>query len=398
MFQLNDQQLDGIKKIIKWYFSETYRKNYFVCSGKAGSGKSTIVSIAIKMLGIPLQNVIFCTLTGKASLVLRIKGNPSNTIHKTFYSVFKTRNSFGFHLKKHIDPTIKLIVVDEAAMVPQPMVEDILSFGTPVLFLGDHNQLPPIFGSNKVMVPEACDVRLTKVMRQSDSSGILTLADMAIEGAQIPLGQYNASRVVRYRDVIDEMYKYDMIVTYSNATRRIVNQMVRNQLGRTSIYPEKDDKLLCLMNNYTYQLDYEDIPIYVINGLMGRANEDSTIINDDNLELCNLKFTPDFLPKEEKYQFNVKCYMEIFEQYQKDIKKDAFIQALYDDTLDDEYLGNIAMVDYGYSATCHRLQGSEFKNILVLASDFKGPQDVYQKWLYTAITRAKESVTVAFDI
>lgn len=398
MFQLNDQQLDGIKKIIKWYFSETYKKNYFVCSGKAGSGKSTIVSIAIKMLGIPLQNVIFCTLTGKASLVLRIKGNPSNTIHKTFYSVFKTRNSFGFHLKKHIDPTIKLIVVDEAAMVPQPMIEDILSFGTPVLFLGDHNQLPPIFGSNKVMVPEACDVRLTKVMRQSDSSGILTLADMAIEGLQIPLGQYNASKVVRYSDIIDEMYKYDMVVTYSNATRRIVNQMIRNQLGRTSIYPEKGDKLLCLMNNYTYQLDYEDIPIYVINGLMGQANEDSTIVNDDHLELCNLKFTPDFLPKEEKYQFNVKCYMEIFEQYQKDIKKDAFIQALYDDTLDDEYLGNIAMVDYGYSATCHRLQGSEFKNILVLASDFKGSQDVYQKWLYTAITRAKESVTIAFDI
>lgn len=398
MFQLNDQQLDGIKKIIKWYFSETYRKNYFVCSGKAGSGKSTIVSIAIKMLGIPLQNVIFCTLTGKASLVLRIKGNPSNTIHKTFYSVFKTRNSFGFHLKKHIDPTIKLIVVDEAAMVPQPMVEDILSFGTPVLFLGDHNQLPPIFGSNKVMVPEACDVRLTKVMRQSDSSGILTLADMAIEGAQIPLGQYNASKVVRYSDIIDEMYKYDMIVTYSNATRRIVNQMVRNQLGRTSVYPEKGDKLLCLMNNYNYQLDYEDIPIYVINGLMGYTSEDSTIINDDNLELCNLKFTPDFLPKDEKYQFNVKCYMEIFEQYQKDIKKDAFIQALYDNTLDDEYLGNITMVDYGYASTCHKLQGSEAKNVLVLASDFKGPQDVYQKWLYTAITRAKESVTVAFDI
>lgn len=398
MFQLNDQQLDGIKKIIKWYFSETYRKNYFVCSGKAGSGKSTIVSIAIKMLGIPLQNVIFCTLTGKASLVLRIKGNPSNTIHKTFYSVFKTRNSFGFHLKKHIDPTIKLIVVDEAAMVPQPMVEDILSFGTPVLFLGDHNQLPPIFGSNKVMVPEACDVRLTKVMRQSDSSGILTLADMAIEGKQIPLGQYNASKVVRYSDIIDEMYKYDMIVTYSNATRRIANQMVRNQLGRTSVYPEKGDKLLCLMNNYNYQLDYEDIPIYVINGLMGYTSEDSTIINDDNLELCNLKFTPDFLPKDEKYQFNVKCYMEIFEQYQKDIKKDAFIQALYDNTLDDEYLGNIAMVDYGYSVTCHRAQGSEYKNVLILASDFKGPQDVYRNWLYTAITRAKESVTVAFDI
>lgn len=367
-------------------------------SGVAGSGKSTIVSIAIKMLGIPLQNVIFCTLTGKASLVLRIKGNPSNTIHKTFYSVFKTKNSFGFHLKKHIDPTIKLIVVDEAAMVPQPMVEDILSFGTPVLFLGDHNQLPPIFGPNKIMVPGMCDTRLTQVMRQSDSSGILILANMAIQGLPIKLGQYNASKVVRYSDIYDKMHEYDMIITYSNGTRRVVNHLVRQQLGRKSIYPEKGDKLICLMNNYNYQIEYEDIPIYVINGLVGYAETPSKTIADGSLELCNFEFVPEFLPNEPQYRFNIKCFMEIFEQYSKDIRKEAFIQAMYDDSVDEEKLGSIAMVDYGYAITCHKSQGSEAKNVLVLASDFKGSQDTYNKWLYTAITRAKDSVTVAFDI
>ena len=102
---LNTEQLESIRKMITWYYKDSYKKHWFVQIGGAGTGKSTIVSIAIKMLGIPMNNVIFCTLTGKASLVLRIKGNPSNTIHKTFYSVYKTRNSFGFHLKKHIDPT-----------------------------------------------------------------------------------------------------------------------------------------------------------------------------------------------------------------------------------------------------------------------------------------------------
>lgn len=350
------------------------------------------------MLGIPSQNVIFCTLTGKASLVLRVKGNPSNTIHKTFYSVFKTRNSFGFHLKKHIDSSIKLIVVDEAAMVSQPMIEDILSFGTPVLFLGDHNQLPPIFGANKMMTLENADVRLTQAMRQSDSSGILTLANMAINGEPMNIGQYGASKVVRYNDIYDKMQDYDMILTYSNGTRRAVNQIVRQQLGRKSIYPEKGDKLICLANNYNYQIDYDDIPIYVINGLIGICQEDATISSEESLELCNVNFIPDFLPAEDKYKFNLKCFMEIFEQYAKDVRKDAFIQALYDDSLDDETLGNIAMVDYGYGLTVHKSQGSEAKNVLVLASDFKGPVDTYNKWLYTAITRGKESVTVAFDI
>jgi exodeoxyribonuclease-5 len=392
---LNTEQLESIRKMITWYYKDSYKKHWFVQVGGAGTGKSTIVSIAIKMLGIPMNNVIFCTLTGKASLVLRIKGNPSNTIHKTFYSVYKTRNSFGFHLKKHIDPTIKLIVVDEAAMVSQPMVEDILSFGTPTLFLGDSNQLPPIFGANKIMLPENADGRLTKPMRQSDSSGILDLAVKAINGEEIPFGQYKASKVVRLQDVIDDMYKYDMILTYSNATRRLVNRVVRNQLGFTSIYPQKGDKLLCLMNNYRYCIDYDDIPIYLINGLVGYAETDWNEIDYNGMSVGNFKFRPEFI---ENDCFDVKCFMEIFEQYTKDIKKDPFISELYDENIDDESLGDIGMIDYGYGLTVHKSQGSEAKNVLVLASDFKGPPDVYNKWLYTAVTRAKESVTIAYDI
>ena len=352
------------------------------------------------MLGIPLQNVIFCTLTGKASLVLRVKGNPSNTIHKTFYSVFKTRNSFGFHLKKHIDSSIKLIVVDEAAMVSQPMIEDILSFGTPVLFLGDHNQLPPIFGANKMMTLENADVRLTQAMRQSDSSGILTLANMAINGEPMNIGQYGASKVVRYSDIYDKMQDYDIVLTYTNATRRVVNHIIRQHIGRTSVYPEKGDKILCKMNNYNYLVQYDDIPVYLINGMIGIVNENAKIENDVT-EYCRLNFTPDFLTQygdKDEYKFNVKCFADVFEQYTKDPRKEPFIQMLYDDSIDDDTLGEIGLIDFGYGVTVAASQGSEWKNVLVLASDFKGPVDTYKKWLYTAVTRGKESVTVAFDI
>jgi exodeoxyribonuclease-5 len=232
-------------------------------------------------------------------------------------------------------------------------------------------------------------------MRQSDSSGILDLAVKAINGEEIPFGQYKASKVVRLQDVIDDMYKYDMILTYSNATRRLVNRVVRNQLGFTSIYPQKGDKLLCLMNNYRYCIEYEDIPIYLINGLVGYAENDWQEIDYNGMSVGNFKFRPEFI---ENDCFDVKCFMEIFEQYTKDIKKDPFISELYDENIDDESLGDIGMIDYGYGLTVHKSQGSEAKNVLVLASDFKGPPDVYNKWLYTAVTRAKESVTIAYDI
>ena len=135
MITLNDQQLDAVKKCVRWYFTDSVYKHYFTIFGLAGTGKSTVLSIIIKMLGLNNQDVIFCTLTGKAALVLRMKGNPANTVHKTFYSVFKTRTSFGFNLKRHINPNIKLIVVDEVSMITEKMLQDILSFGIPTICL-----------------------------------------------------------------------------------------------------------------------------------------------------------------------------------------------------------------------------------------------------------------------
>ena len=76
------------------------------------------------MLGIPFNDVIFATLTAKAALVLRLKGNPANTIHRTFYSVYKTKNSFNFSLKKRIASNIKLIVIDESSMINDAMLND----------------------------------------------------------------------------------------------------------------------------------------------------------------------------------------------------------------------------------------------------------------------------------
>jgi exodeoxyribonuclease-5 len=45
--------------------------------------------------------------------------------------------------------------------------------------------------------------------------------------------------------------------------------------------------------------------------------------------------------------------------------------------------------DFGYVITCHKSQGSEFDNILVYNQPI-GRGIERQRWLYTAITRAKK--------
>jgi exodeoxyribonuclease-5 len=395
---LNDQQLDAIKKIVKWYFCNSSERNYFCCFGYAGTGKSTVVNIAIKMLGLPLSDVIFCTLTGKASLVLRMKGNPSNTIHRTFYSVFKKGNSFLFSLKRKIPSNVKLIVIDEVSMVTKNMLNDILGFGVPTLCLGDPGQLLPVGAPNMFLEhPELANVFLTKVMRQDDSSGILELANLA-RNEQLPeYREYKLSKVVQFNDVIDDVDKYDMVVCYSNKMRRYLNKFIRTKKGYTSIYPQKGEKIVCLMNNYNYCIEYEDVPINIVNGMVGICNKDSIIIDENNMELVNIDFTPDFLTEKNimgNLHINSKAFCEIFEQYEKDISKEAFIEELYNDSIEDDKLGEVCMIDFGYAITCHKSQGSEADNVLVIVEP-NIPKHMFFKWLYTGITRAKKSVTVA---
>jgi exodeoxyribonuclease-5 len=364
----------------------------------AGTGKSTVVNIAIKMLGLPLSDVIFCTLTGKASLVLRMKGNPSNTIHRTFYSVFKKGNSFLFSLKRKIPSNVKLIVIDEVSMVTKNMLNDILGFGVPTLCLGDPGQLLPVGAPNMFLEhPELANVFLTKVMRQDDSSGILELANLA-RNEQLPeYRDYKLSKVVHFDDVMDDVDKYDMVVCYSNKMRRYLNKFIRTKKGYTSVYPQKGEKIVCLMNNYNYCIEYEDVPINIVNGMVGICNKDSIIIDENNMELVNIDFTPEFLIEKNimgNLRINSKAFCEIFEQYEKDISKEAFIEELYNDSIEDDKLGEVCMIDFGYAITCHKSQGSEADNVLVIVEP-NIPKHMFFKWLYTGITRAKKSVTVA---
>lgn len=400
MFQLNNQQLDAVKSCVKWYFTQCFDKIYFAIGGIAGSGKSTVVSIIIKMLGLSNNDVIFCTLTGKASLVLRMKGNPSNTIHKTFYSVFKKGNSFLFSLKKRIPSTIKLIVVDEVSMVTAKMLEDILSFRVPTICLGDSGQLPAVGATNFIMEnpQKYWDVFLTIAMRQDDTTGVLDLACLARNNQLPEYGKYKNSLVCHLSDVEENLHKYDMVVCYSNAMRRKLNMVIRYKLGFSdSVYPKKGEKIVCLMNNYNYGMEYEDIPIYIVNGMIGICNKDTELEQYGDMEVCNLNFTPDFLVDKNtagNLNFDTKCFAEIFEQYTKDVEKQAFIEELCDNSIDDEKLGNVCMIDFGYAATVHKMQGSEANNVLVIVEQ-NIPSNIYFRWLYTGITRAKQSVTVA---
>ena len=61
---------------------------------------------------------------------------------------------------------------------------------------------------------------------------------------------------------------------------------------------------------------------------------------------------------------------------------------------------SFAIMDFGYCITVHKSQGSEWDKLILFEEGkyiWSKDPDGYARWLYTAVTRAKESVFIVTD-
>src|SRR5437588_6806206 len=163
--------------------------------GYAGTGKTTLARhLAAHLDG----EVKFAAFTGKAALVMRAKGCAgASTIHSLIYRARESgEETPNFELWDD-SPASKaaLIVIDECSMVDAELGRDLMSFGVPVLVLGDPAQLPPIAGGGFFTDAEP-DAMLTEVHRQAQDDPIVRMSMDIREGRELEVGRYGESEVV----------------------------------------------------------------------------------------------------------------------------------------------------------------------------------------------------------
>lgn len=380
-----DQQKEALINTKKWW--KTKYKQVWEISGAAGTGKTTIVYMLIEELGLPHDDVLFMAYIGKATLALARKGNRAQTIHSAIYdivdvpktdadgNVIRTQNrdvmTKAFVKKDHLPSNIQLIVLDEGAMVSEKIAKDILSFDIPVIVLGDMNQLPPVFGESYFL--HHPDVILTEPMRQAGDSPIIQLATKAMRGEYIKYAKYgNCGFVIPQENLNDSiLLKYDAIICGRNSTRNNINRYIREKvLNRKHEQLYVGDKIICRQNNWNqYPIDKN---IFLINGLIGYV-DDLSLESYDGRSM-EIDFRPEF--------FDDKCFKRIKIDYN------------YLNNPVKSFYNGLNKFEYAYAITCHLAQGSEYNNVLIINEQL-GTKEYYKKWLYTAITRAKRSVTIA---
>ena len=351
---------------------------------------TTIIKYFIERIGLSNDEVLFTSFSGKAVSQMARNGLPARTIHSSIYDYIETyardesggiilkdngkpKKVFTFVLKSHLPKKIKLIVVDEGSMVGEKLALDLISFGIPIVCLGDLNQLPPVM--DKTYFLKEPDFILTKIMRQKENDPIIWLSQQVLQGNDLQYGVYGNSAVIRKSDVTEFLLKNsDMILTGTNRLRNSINNKFREEIkGYANLdYPHIGERVICKKNDWTREIENG---IYLTNGTVGFVE------NIDRGSYNKYSMTMDFRP-----DFAKKIFTKVKFDYNH----------MFNITPEKEFkaLKTLSRFEFAYAITVHAVQGSEYESVLFMYENFfRNPKD-RQRFLYTGITRATSQIIV----
>ena len=366
---LTPEQDGALKAVSRWLSAG--QTPVFRLFGYAGTGKTTLAKHFAE--GVD-GDVHFAAFTGKAAQVLRNKGAPNaRTIHSLIY---RPKGETTDEEEGTVTPTFSLkpdstlskaalVIIDECSMVDEELGRDLLSFGVPVLVLGDPGQLPPVSGGGYFTEHEP-DVLLTEVHRQARDNPIIDMAMRIREGERLDYGGFGDSRVIAKSDVDqEEVLDADQVLVGINRTRRRYNGRLRELKGFETLLPEVGDKLVCLRN---------DAKKGLLNGGLWNVR---AISRDKGASMSLLVHSDDEGPSGPNAKVRV--------------LKQMFTEG--PESLDWQQRRRYEEFDFGYALTVHKAQGSQWDHVVLFDESFAF-KDSRTRWLYTAVTRAAERLTI----
>ncbi len=390
-YTLSQDQAAALRAIGTWYKGKS--APYITLGGYAGTGKSTLIAYLRQALRQHEEStrVAFCAFTGKAARVLDQKlreqkvprkGDSVSTIHSLIYNA--ELDSHGavkaWSRKEALD--FNLIIVDEASMIDETIWGDLISFGIPVLAVGDHGQLPPVGSSFNLMATP--QLRLERIFRQADKSPIIEVATLARTQGRVAVGEYgqNVRKLSRSNpdtgQVVQEIlegYNSSLLVLCGyNKTRVKLNKAIRQYLDFEAPLPTTGDRVVCLRNNRKSK---------IYNGMTGTLEHIESAPDDPD----NLWYYASIDMDNEDYSYYGYLWRSQFDSTEtaQNIPKAP-----------DRAMGDL--FDFGYAVTVHKAQGSQSPKVLLFEERFpKMSDEDWRRWLYTGVTRAIDELVIIGD-
>lgn len=418
----------------------------FLLKGYAGTGKTSLVGAFVRTMAESGFKYVLMAPTGRAAKVFsHHAGVPAYTIHKKIYrQQAYAEDNFSLNANLHKNT---LFIVDEASMISNAgysgtgfgsgrLLDDLIRYvysgqGCRLMLVGDNAQLPPVGEDESPALYsemlqgygyDVIECMLTEVVRQADRAGILYNAtrlrkqiseDDIYDLPKFSIKGFPDIRVISGSELIETINScYDnagldetIIICRSNKRANLYNKGIRN----TILYREDElnsgDVLMITKNNYYWTEDCKEMD-FIANGdiavvrrvrrtheMYGFRFADVVLTFPDHNDIeLELKILLDTLHSDSpslSREDSDRLFNSVMEDYSDISVKAERIKKLKEDSW-----YNALQVKYAYAVTCHKAQGGQWQRVFVdqgyMTEDMLSPD--YYRWLYTAITRATETL------
>src|SRR5262249_19183659 len=142
------------------------------------------------------------------------------------------------------------VIVDEASMVPEPIYYDLLSFGLPLIFVGDHGQLPPVSEDGDAFNLMANPMYRLETIHRNAGPIAYFAEHIRKGGSPQSFGSNNSVVQVLGRGAATTklLLSAEQVICPYNKSRVATNHKIRNCLNRTKLLVE-GDRVVCLRND-----------------------------------------------------------------------------------------------------------------------------------------------------
>ena len=421
----------------------------FVLKGYAGTGKTTVISTLVAELVNVNQKYVLLAPTGRAAKVISNYSNkPAFTIHKKIYFPKKRSGGgveFTLQANKH---TNTIFIIDEASMISDAVLEskmyvngslldDLIFYidsgkNCKIIFVGDTAQLPPVnLDVSPALNPEVLSLHYNKnvihleldeVMRQEANSGILSNATELRQILKSHFFDTYSFNIKGFKDIVRLQDGYEIqdaiqdafsnygieetaFIVRSNKRANQYNDQIRSKILSRESEIATGDFMMIVKNNYFWLKD-TDAAGFIANGDIIEILE---IRNTK--ELYGFKFAtvkirmvdyPQQIPfdtillldtiKSESPSLTYEESNLLYQQVLLDYEDESSKYKKFQKVKTNEYF-NALQVKFSYAITCHKSQGGQWNTIFIEQPYLpNGIDRDYIRWLYTAMTRAKEKL------
>lgn len=389
--QFTDDQYNALAKLEAWYWK--YNQQIIDIAGLTAAGVYDVVEEFMNHREFDPREIMYLSYDQKQVLELA-----SNRLHAYYlpsiiykytrevnFDTISVLNPQSTHLdsvwkkdiRKKIDQRYRLMVVFDSALLNKSTIDDLCSFGIPIILMRDPMMMPAADTYTFLREPniEIHDLNPTLLRNP-----INYFAIKVISGAKIELGAYDTVSVVPRKQLnIYNLKSSEMVLTLSDEMMNIVNNTYREKVMKLkTLNTVVNERVIVMDDMYAHKLintDEKRLKIYLRKGMVGyisKCNRHSTVTK--------------YIPIELRPEFYHESFTDLYidRYYLNNVEANSRQQ------IPDEVL----KVKYAYALTPALARLSHWDKLTIIA-DSDVQDDMYRKLLYNAILRSSRSLTLA---